>query len=499
MPSDNFETRPSSSVSGQELRAKSQQRLCIIGSGPAGCYLAEHLLKLLPDARIDVLEKLPVPFGLIRYGVAPDHQSTKGAARVLDRTLSRDRVRFFGNVEVGRDITLKELRGMYHVVVLATGAPRDRKLGIPGEDLPNVIGSGAFVGWYNGHPSRIPPELRDVRSAVIIGNGNVALDVARILAKHGDELKGSDLTPDVLAALRSQPIEDIHIIGRRSAAEAKFSPTELKEIGTLQRAKPVMENREQLTGDTPVEQVLREFAADGRSEVPVTIHFHFGLTPVAFTDCEKSGCEQTSRTEVREDGREMHASSAQPSGLLNTTAEDTSEAKAPSYLLPPERRPEGQLNPSLQSVLFRTAAGEEVSIPAQLAVTCIGYEAVPCCSALPVNGVFANEAGKVDHGLYVVGWAKRGPSGTIPTNRAEALEIAQKMASEIAGATEKASPDLTEVLQGRGMVWIDYAGWKRIEAAERAGACDERCRLKLLQAEEMMQVAGTPDPQPNAN
>ncbi len=203
--------------------AKSEQRLCIIGSGPAGCYLAEHLLKLLPDARIDVLEKLPVPFGLIRYGVAPDHQGTKGVARVLDRTLGRDRVRFFGNVEVGRDITLNELRGMYHVVVLATGAPRDRKLGIPGEELSNVTGSGAFVSWYNGHPSRSIPELHEVRSAVIIGNGNVALDVARILAKHGDELKGSDVTPDVLAALHSQPIEDIHIVGRRAAAEAKFS------------------------------------------------------------------------------------------------------------------------------------------------------------------------------------------------------------------------------------------------------------------------------------
>src|SRR5262249_37449372 len=149
MDNHNSETPLGSNGSGQQPAAKSQQRLCIIGSGPAGCYLAEHLLKLLPDARIDVIEKLPVPFGLIRYGVAPDHQSTKGAARVLERTLSRDQVRFFGNVEVGRDVTLDELRAMYHVVVLATGAPRDRALGIPGEDLPGVIGSGAFVSWYN--------------------------------------------------------------------------------------------------------------------------------------------------------------------------------------------------------------------------------------------------------------------------------------------------------------------------------------------------------------
>ncbi len=417
--------------------ANSEKRIAIIGSGPAGCYVAEHLLKLLPDARIDLLEKLPVPFGLIRYGVAPDHQGTKGAARVLDRTLSRDRVRLFGNVEVGKDVTLTELRSMYHIVVLATGAPRDRKLGVPGEDLPNVIGSGAFVGWYNGHPSRVTPDLLDVRSAVIIGNGNVALDVARILAKNADELKGSDLTPDVLEALRSQPIEDIHIVGRRGAAEAKFSEHELEELGSLQRAKPVVRDPQQLSGETPVQKVLQKFAANERIGSPVTIHFHFGLAPVAFTVCEKSGKEEPSGTEVRAGGQEMHGSSTQRSRLLNATAEDTSGAEAPTYLLPPQRWPEGQLYPSLQSVLFRTAAGEEIEIPAQLAVTCIGYEAVPCCSANPTNGVFANEGGKIDDGLYVVGWAKRGPSGTIPTNRAEALEVAQKIASEIAQTTPK--------------------------------------------------------------
>ncbi len=457
--------------------ANSEKRVCIIGSGPAGCYIAEHLLKLLPDARIDVLEKLPVPFGLIRYGVAPDHQSTKGAARVLDRTLSRDRVRFFGNVEVGCDVRLHELREMYHVVVLATGAPRDRKLGVPGEDLPNVIGSGAFVGWYNGHPSRTTPELRDVRSAVIIGNGNVALDVARILAKHGDELKGSDLTPDVLAALRSQPIEEIHIVGRRGAAEAKFSEHELEELGTLQRAKPIIEDRQELSGEAAVQKVLRRFAADERIGIPVAIHFHFGLTPVAFIGCNKN----------REEGREIYASSARPRSCPDAEFRET------------ESRNMFDQDTRLQLIRFRSSSGKEVEIPAQLAVTCIGYEAVPCCSALPVNGVFANQAGKVDHGLYVVGWAKRGPSGTIPTNRAEALEIAQQIISEVTAATQKSAVDLTELLQSRGVVWIDYAGWKRIEEAERAGACDERCRLKLLRREEMMQVARTPDQQPNAN
>src|SRR5208282_3971202 len=150
----------------------------IIGSGPAGCYLADQLLRVIPDASIDILEQLPVPFGLIRYGVAPDHQSTKAVARVFDRVLSRDHVSFFGNVEVGRDVSLEELMTLYDAVVLATGAARDRRLGIPGEEMPGVIGSGSFVGWYNGHPHALAPNASDVRSAVIIGNGNVAIDVA---------------------------------------------------------------------------------------------------------------------------------------------------------------------------------------------------------------------------------------------------------------------------------------------------------------------------------
>jgi ferredoxin--NADP+ reductase len=411
--------------------------IAIIGSGPAGCYLAEHLLRLLPDARIDVLEKLPVPFGLVRYGVAPDHQGTKGVARVLDRTLSRERVRFFGNVEVGRDVTLNELRKMYHAVVLATGATCDRRLGIPGEDLPGVIGSGAFVSWYNGHPSRSTPELQDVRSAVIIGNGNVALDVARILAKGREELAGSDLPEDVLAAFETQAIKNIHIVGRRSAADARFTEHELAELGTLQRAEPVVESAVNVAGDTAVEQVLRQFARGERRDLPVKIYFHFGLTPVEFVG----------------DGH-------------------------------------------LQAVRFRSSIGEEREIPAQLAVTCIGYETGACCTATPENGVFANNAGKIAEGLYVVGWAKRGPSGTIPTNRTEAQQVAGVIVADLAKAQQKSGGDLAVLLRSRAKVWVDYKGWKRIEETEQSGACAQRCRLKLLKLEEMLEAAAKPELRP---
>jgi ferredoxin--NADP+ reductase len=406
------------------------KHIAIIGSGPAGCYLADQLLRLIPDAMIDILEKLPVPFGLIRYGVAPDHQSTKAVARLFDRVISRDRVSFFGNVEVGRDVRLSELMSLYDVVVLATGATRDRRLGIPGENLPGVIGSGAFVGWYNGHPHAEPPEIKDVRSAVVIGNGNVALDVARVLAKSADELAGSDLPREVLVWLAAQPLQEIHIVGRRGATDAKFTDHELVELGELQRARPVVIDPTSLSRDTAVVQTLLKFAESQPRDTPLTINFHFNLTPVAF---------------VGED--------------------------------------------RLREVQFCSVNGEFITLPAQLAVTCIGYETVACCSAAPENGIFPNQEGKVDDRLYVAGWAKRGPSGTIPTNRVEAQHLAQKISQEIAGGNRSGGDGLQRLLRERGVSWVDYQGWRRIDAAELACACDQRCREKYTRIEDMLQAA----------
>ncbi len=363
--------------------------IAIIGSGPAGCYVADHLLRLLPDACIDILERLPVPFGLIRYGVAPDHQGTKAVARVLDRVLARDRVSFFGNVEVGRDVGLDELTSLYDAVVLATGAEHDRRLAIAGEDLAGVMGSGAFTGWYNGHPDHPAPHLQNVRSAVIIGNGNVAIDVARVLAKGPAELAGSDLSPEVTAWLEAQPIEIIHIVGRRSAADAKFTEHELAELGTLKRARPVVVDPGGLAGEGAVIATLRGFAAAVRPS-SVTINFHFNSTPAAFVG-------------------------------------------------------EGQL----RAVQFRSASGSMFELPAQLAVTCIGYEAVACSTVSPANGVFANDNGRIRDGLYVAGWAKRGPSGTIPTNRSEAQQIAQKIAQEVTASTRAGAAALRQVFEAK--------------------------------------------------
>jgi len=405
-------------------------QVAIIGSGPAGCYLADQLLRSLPDVSIDVLERLPVPFGLIRYGVAPDHQSTKAIARVLDRVLSRERVNFFGNVEVGRDVRLEELMSLYDAIVLAIGATRDRKLGIPGEDLPGVIGSGGFTGWYNSRPDHRAPEVQGVRSAVIIGNGNVAIDVARILAKCPAELAGSDLSPDVTAWLTTQPIETIHIVGRRSAADAKFTEHELAELGTLERAQPVVVDPAALDGQTAVVEVLRKFVAQENRKARVTINFHFNLTPTAFLGDKE-----------------------------------------------------------LRAVQFRSSNDDAVDLSAQLAVTCIGYETVACCTVKPSNGVFPNEGGKVRDGLYVVGWAKRGPSGTIPTNRTEAQQVAQRIAREVTGSGRPGGAALRELLERRQAHWLDYTAWRRVDTAELAGASEGRCRGKFGTVAEMLEAA----------
>jgi ferredoxin--NADP+ reductase len=418
-------------ITGEQRKAKSGMvHIAIIGSGPAGCYLADNLLRLVPDVSIDIFERLPVPFGLVRYGVAPDHQGTKAVARVLDRVLSRDRVSFFGNVEVGRDIQLEELLSFYDAVVLATGASRDRRLNIAGEDLPGVLTSGAFTGWYNCQPDQQPPTVSGIRSAVVIGNGNVAIDVARVLARKSAELDGSDLSPGVTSWLEAQPIETIHIVGRRSAGDAKFTVHELAELGTLKRAVPLLANPAALSGNDAIVETLRTFARNKPGGASTTICFHFNLTPVAFLGDE-----------------------------------------------------------SLKAVQFRSADGVFSEISAQLAVTCIGYETRTCGTVTPVNGTFPNQEGRIADRLYVVGWAKRGPSGTIPTNRVEAQQVAQKIMSELPDGTRPGRAGILQLLAQREICWTDYAAWRRIDGTELARASSGRCRVKFSTVDEMLAVA----------
>ena len=405
------------------------RHIAIIGSGPSGCYLADHLLRLVPDCRVDVIERLPVPFGLVRHGVAPDHQGTKAVARVFDRMLARDRVGFFGHVEVGRDVGLAELEALYDAVVRATGAPDDRRLDIPGEDLAGVVGSGRFIGWINGHPDHPDPILPPARSVVVIGNGNVALDVVRLLAKTPDELDGSDLGRAASELLRQSAIETIHVVGRRGPEAAKFTDHELGELATLQHARPIVADPSRLQSDTPVGAILRGF--QDLAPRPITIAFQFGLAPDA---------------------------------LLG-------EAK-------------------VEAVRFLDADGKPHTLLADLVVTCVGYRARACGSEVPTDGLFANDGGHLRDRLYAVGWAKRGPSGTIPTNRVEAQAVAQRIADALGADGRPGGAGLRALLGQRETRWVDYDGWRRIETHERESAEPNRCRRKLTTIAEMLAVAG---------
>jgi hypothetical protein len=414
--------------------------VAIVGAGPAGCYAAEAIARTVKEPCIDVVERLPVPFGLVRNGVAPDHQGTKAVTRVLERTLARPCVRMVANVTCGQDVSLDELMSLYDAVVLASGAPHDRDLGIPGDDLPGVIGSGAFVGWYNGHPdfADLAPPLADVRSVVIVGNGNVALDVARILAKTKDELAASDIAPSALAALAAAPLEAIHIVGRRGPDAVRFAPHELGELGHLARAAPRLEPPHDATAlAMPVPaappdraEVVRLLHAYARNEVigPIDLAFHFGARPLRF--------EGTGRVE-----RAVFA------------------------------RGEGTL-----------------TLPADLVIGCIGYQAQPYVGGGPaLDGTFyRNEAGRIAERLYAVGWAARGSTGVIPNNRNDGAAVAQRIAAEVRPEGREGPAGLDRLLAQRGVRTLDYAAWRRIEAAEVAAAAAPAPRRKFSTVAEML-------------
>ena len=405
----------------------------IVGAGPAGCYAAEAIARATPDARIDVIEKLPVPYGLVRHGVAPDHQGTKAVTRVLERTLARPTVRVVANVAVGRDVAVGELLNLYDAVVLATGASHDRTLGIPGAALPGVIGSGAFVGWYNGHPDHgAPPPLGTVRSAVIVGNGNVALDVARILAKSRDELANSDIAPAALDALASAPLREIHIVGRRGPDAVRFSPHELGELGHLSRVVPRVAppHDAALRAATPtgdVAKLLHAYAQNDRRGA-IDLVFHFDLQPL---------------------------------------------------------RIEG--NGRAERFVF-TRGGEEIAMPADLVIGCIGYHArlLPGEGLAVEGGCYRNEAGRIAERLYAVGWAARGASGVIPNNRADGLAVAKRIAAEVQPGARAGEAGLNALLLERGVRAHGFAACKKIEAAETAAATAPAPRRKFCTIEEML-------------
>lgn len=427
--------------------------VAVVGSGPSGMYAAQGLLDKGPDCLVDIIERLPCPYGLIRGGVAPDHHTTKRVARAYDKTMLDTRVRYLGNVEVGRDISIPELLDIYDAVVLAYGAPHDNKLGIPGESLANVFGSNAFVGWYNSHPDfkDLNPDL-DIEAAVVIGVGNVALDVSRLLAKTPAEVATTDIAGYAADAIHASPIRDVWLCGRRGPVEAAFTNVELREMGELENAVPAidpavlpsevvapyMSERDLRLREKNVE-TMRGFLNVDPAGKAKRVHFEFYASPVEILGTGRVEGIRMERTRVDESGK-------------------------------------------------CTGTGETFDIPCQMVITCIGSRAFPI-GELPFDerrGILKNDDGRVDDRLFAVGWLKRGATGTIGTNKNDSLEVVDRLVAELGGPARAGRPAIDRKLAERSVRIVSYADWQIIDRLEVEAAAPGAPRRKFVTPEEML-------------
>jgi len=428
-------------------------RIVIVGSGPSGFYVAESLIKSEADVEIDIIDRLPTPFGLIRGGVAPDHQSTKRVIRAYERTALNKCIRFYGNVELGRDVSIPELRQFYDAVVLATGMPDDRMLGIPGEDKTGVIGSATFVGWYNGHPdfAGLSPDLHTANVAVV-GNGNVAIDIARVLVKTRAEMTEADLPKAVSNTIQSAPISDVYMIGRRGPVEAKFTNVELREMGHLENARAVIDPAD-LPGGVTGEwsdrdrrlrkknlATLQQLAAMPETGKQKSVHFAFYAKPVEILG-----------------GNRVEGIRLEKTVLRNGRAEGT---------------------------------GSYFEIECGLVIPAIGYVLQPLKDVEidEERGTIGNDNGRVAPGLYVAGWARRGPTGVIGTNKPDGVNAAKQILEDAAPGEKPGRASLEATLRHCGVRWVSYADWQRINEAEIANAAPGSPREKFVTIEEMLDL-----------
>jgi ferredoxin/flavodoxin---NADP+ reductase len=469
--------------------------VAVVGSGPAGLYTAEALIKQAaalnpPRAiRVDVLDRLPTPYGLVRYGVAPDHKSIKSIAEYLRGVLEHDGVHFVGNVHLGDDVSREDLLSHYDGVVYATGAMRDRRLGIPGEDLPGSVAATDFVNWYCGHPDVDPAAFTlDAESVAVIGVGNVAVDVARILIRNPEELRETDVSQPVLDALMASKVREVHMIGRRGPAQAKFTTKELRELGELAGVDVVV-------GDGEAD--LAAFDATGESaELAQTSRQVRGNYTVIREWADRSPAGAGRRLTMRFWLRPTEIQGG--NGVSGLTVERTRLDES------------GKLQ----------GTGQFETLPVQMVLRSVGYQSVPL-AGVPFderNFVVPNEAGRVLGrdglplpGEYVAGWLKRGPTGVIGTNKSDAAETVRSLLADLAGGpgpgdvqlpragllrlpagSPQGESPLRGVLAERGVRHVSYDDWLGIENAEKelGAALGRGARVKLASQGDISKACG---------
>jgi len=419
-------------------------KVAIVGAGPAGYFAAQALQNLQNDEltfSIDLIERLPTPWGLVRSGVAPDHPKIKTVAKVFEKVATAGNVRLFAHVELGKDVSMEDLKARYDAVVIATGSSLGKKLGIPGEDLPGSMSAATFVPWYNAHPD-FKDESVDLSTstAVVIGAGNVAMDVARMLALEPSELDPTDTADHAIAAFKSSAVRTVVISARRGPEHAAFTSPELRELPKLEHTNVIMEKRD-------IAEALARVGEDIEKDVKSNLD-----AMALIADQVPAGHERTMKFQ-----------------FLAT---------------PKEIRGEGKV----QEVVFaKTGTDEEFSIPCGLVITAIGYEAAPLDGIPYERGKVVNTDGRVEENVYVVGWAKRGPSGVIGTNKSDASDVMKLLVEDL--KAPKSAGDITDLL-GDAVV-VTQSHWEAINAAEiAAGEPSGKPRVKSVDRQELLGLGG---------
>jgi ferredoxin--NADP+ reductase len=464
---------PNNTEQASKVIMSKHLRVAIVGAGPAGIYAGNILSSQYPDVEIDLFDSLPAPYGLIRYGVAPDHPRIKGIVNSLHEMLNQGAIRFIGNVTFGRDIDLSDIRSHYHAVIFATGAIKDAQLSIPGVELEGSFGAADFVSWYDGHPDYERTWPLNAKQVAVLGNGNVALDVARVLAKHADDMLTTDIPANVYSGLKASPVTDVHVFGRRGPAQIKFTPIELRELGEIADVDIVLYDEdfaegwfnEDAEGVTNQHRVMARVLESWRTREPSgasrRLHLHFFSSPVEILGDEgKVVGMRFERTKLNSDGASV------------------------------------------------SSTGEFVEYPVQAVYRAIGYfgselPEIPFDDNYGVirnqGGRVVDESGVVQQGLYATGWIKRGPIGLIGHTKSDATETIENLVADVDSLIDPEIQDsqaIFDLLNDRNVKFTTWKGWLALNQHEiELGASDtshvQRERVKVVDRDEQVSISRT--------